>query len=158
LLAKGHDLWVLHRSGEFHEFAREAERFGVAHRVIAADAVHPRRQLIQDYQACDLCIQASREEGLGFSPLEAMACHVPVIAAAVGGLKETVIDGYTGWTYRVADAEALGTRIAEILANPEEAQRRAVAGRELVRSRYDQSMVFGRLERLIEAECAKSEL
>ena len=137
LLAKEQDLWLLHRSGGFQEFVREAERFGVAHRVIATDAVHPHRGLVQDYQASDLCIQASREEGLGFSPLEAMSCGVPVIASAIGGLKETVVDGRTGWTYPVANPEALATRIEEVFANPEEAEKRAQAGREMVLSRYE---------------------
>ena len=68
LLSKGQDLWLLHRSGRFREFVFEAGRFGVADRIIATDAVHPQRELTQDYQASDLCIQASREEGLGFRP------------------------------------------------------------------------------------------
>ncbi len=157
LLAKGQDLWLLHRSGGYHQFMREADHFGVAHRIIATDAVHPQRELVQDYQASDLCIQASREEGLGFSPLEAMACGVPVIAAAVGGLKETVVDGCTGWTYPVANPEALATRIEEVFANPDEAERRTQAGRETVRRRYERKVVFNRLQALIEADCQRSQ-
>ena len=157
LLAKEQDLWLLHRSGGFQEFVREAERFGVAHRVIATDAVHPHRGLVQDYQASDLCIQASREEGLGFSPLEAMSCGVPVIASAIGGLKETVVDGRTGWTYPVANPEALATRIDEVFANPEEAGKRAEAGREMVLSRYERKVVFDRLEALLEADCQRAQ-
>jgi glycosyltransferase involved in cell wall biosynthesis len=157
LLAKGQDLWLLHRSGGYREFVREAERFGVAGRIIATDAVHPQRELAQDYQASDLCIQASREEGLGFSPLEAMSCGVPVIASAVGGLKETVVDGCTGWTYPVANSEDLATRIEEVFANPDEAGRRAQAGREMVRRCYERKVVFDRLEALIEADCQRSQ-
>lgn len=106
-----------------------------------------------DYQASDLCVQASREEGLGFSPLEAMACGVPVIASAVGGLKETILDGCTGWTYPVADGQALTSRIEEVLDNPSEAHRRATKGREMIGRRYDRQLVFDQLEALISEDC-----
>jgi glycosyltransferase involved in cell wall biosynthesis len=152
LRSRGKNLWLLHRSGGFREFVREAERFGVGSRVIATDAVDPRRDLARDYQASDVCVQASREEGLGFSVLEAMACAVPVVAAAVGGLKETVLDGCTGWTYPVGDAEALSSRIEEAISNPCEAARRAQAGRELVCRRYERQLVFDRLEALVKAD------
>jgi len=143
LLDSGEDIWLLHRSGGYKTFLRDAERFGIVHRVIATDAVHPHRQLPLDYQACDLCVQASREEGLGFSPLEALACGTPVIAAAVGGLQETIVDGRTGWTYPVGDAEALARSIRAVLDDPGEAARRAFAGRSMVRAKYDRHFVFG---------------
>jgi glycosyltransferase involved in cell wall biosynthesis len=142
LLNSGRDLWLLHRSGAYQTFAGEAERFGVGARVIATDAVHPHKQLPLDYQAADLCVQASREEGLGFSPLEALASGVPVIASAVGGLKETIRNGETGWTYSAGDAEALAKCIEAVLDNPTEAVRRTAIGREMVLLRYDQRVVF----------------
>ncbi|HLB88018.1 MAG TPA: glycosyltransferase family 4 protein [Terriglobales bacterium] len=145
LLESGRDIWLLHRSGGYKAFLRDAERFGIVHRVIASDAVHPHRQLAPDYQACDLCVQASREEGLGFSPLEALACATPVIAAAVGGLKETIVDGRTGWTYSVGDAEGLARCIKAVLDDPAEAARRAFTGRSIVRTRYDRRFVFRQL-------------
>lgn len=146
LLEEGHDLWLLHRSGGYRAFLEEARRFGVAHRVVATDAVHPHGQLPDDYRASDLCIQASREEGLGFSPLEALASGVPVVATAVGGLRETIIDGQTGWSYPVGDAAALARSIVAVLSDPAEAERRAAAGREMVREKFDRRLVFARLE------------
>lgn len=146
LLDEGRDIWLLHRSGGFQSFVKEAERFGVAGRVVATDAVHPHERLPDDYRASDLCVQASREEGLGFSPLESLACGTPVVAADVGGLKETVVDGRTGWTYPVGDANALARCIGEALDDPAEAARRAAAGRELVRAAFERRLVFGRLE------------
>jgi glycosyltransferase involved in cell wall biosynthesis len=145
LLDAGHDLWILHRSGGFRSFEHDAARFGVAERVIATDAVHPHRELPLDYRACDLCVQASRAEGLGFSPLEALASEVPVIATAVGGLRETVLDGRTGWSYPVGDVDALVRCMEAVLHQPEEAGRRAVEGRRLVVERYDSRRAFERL-------------
>jgi glycosyltransferase involved in cell wall biosynthesis len=151
LLEEGHDLRLLHRSGGFRAFVEDAARFGVAHRVVATDAVHPHAQLADDYRAADLCVQASRAEGLGFSPLEALACGTPVVAADVGGLRETVIDGETGWSYRAGDAQDLARRIEEALGDREEAARRAANGRELVRAHYERREVFTRLRETVAA-------
>jgi glycosyltransferase involved in cell wall biosynthesis len=149
VLKMGRNIWLLHRSGGYRALIKEAERFGIAERVIATDAVHPYRQLPLDYQASDLCVQASREEGLGFSALESLACGVPVIAAAVGGLKETILDGQTGWTYQVGDSAALTKCIEAVLDDPIEASRRAAAGRALVCSRYERRVVFEQLTKII---------
>jgi glycosyltransferase involved in cell wall biosynthesis len=158
LLDQGRDLWLLHRSGGYRQFMKDAERFGIASRVIATDAVHPHQKLFMDYQASDLCVQASRAEGLGFSPLEALACEVPVIAAAVGGLKETILDGETGWTYPVGDQLALARCIEVVLDDQVEAARRAAAGREMVCARYDEQIVFARLESMSWVRDQKSEI
>lgn len=149
LLKTGRNIWLLHRSGGYRALIKEAERFGIAERVIATDAVHPYRQLPLDYQASDLCVQASREEGLGFSALESLACGVPVIAAAVGGLRETILDGQTGWTYQVGDSAALTRGIEAALDDPIEASRRAAAGRALVCAKYDRLIVFEQLMGII---------
>jgi glycosyltransferase involved in cell wall biosynthesis len=151
LLEEGRDLWLLHRSGGHRAFLEDARRFGVDGRVIATDAVHPHRGLADDYRASDLCVQASREEGLGFSPLEALACGVPVVAAAVGGLRETVRHGETGWSYTSGDASALAACMREALGDAEEGARRAARGRELVRERYERAEAFALLEEVIEA-------
>ena len=149
LLDAGRDLWILHRSGGYRQFLSDAERFGVGARVIATDAVHPHHQLPLDYQACDVCVQASRAEGLGFSPLEALACETPVIASAVGGLRETIIDGETGWTYPVGDSAALARALDEVIAKPDEAHRRAHNGSVMVQRRFDRSAVFAQLNDLL---------
>ena len=156
LLDRGRDLWLLHRSGGYVAFRAEAERIGVAHRLIATDAVHPHRELPADYQASDICVQASREEGLGFSPIEAMACGIPVVASAVGGLRETVIDGRTGWSYPPGDANKLAKCIEEILDSPAEAERRSREGLRLVRDRFDHRDAFARLEAVIKQDCRES--
>jgi glycosyltransferase involved in cell wall biosynthesis len=149
LLDAGRDIWLLHRSGGHRSFLEDARRFGIAERVIVGDATHPHHQLPQYYQACDLCVQASRAEGLGFSPLEALACGVPVVATAVGGLRETIMDGRTGWTYPAGDAEELAKCIAAVLDDPVEAARRASAGRQMVRACFEREFAFTQLAHAI---------
>jgi len=145
LVEAGRDIRLLHRSGGFRAMIGAAEAAGIRDRVIATDAVHPERELPRDYQASDLCVQASKAEGLGFSPLESLACEVPVVAADVGGLRETIVDGSTGWTYPPGDAAALAGAIADALDHPDEAARRARAGRAMVLERFERGSVFDRL-------------
>jgi glycosyltransferase involved in cell wall biosynthesis len=159
LRQQGRNLWLLHRSGGFRKFQQDAESFGLADHLIATDAIHPHRDLPLDYPACDICVQASREEGLGFSPLEALACQTPVVASAVGGLRETIVDGDTGWTYPVGDDEALAARLIEMMSNPAEGRRRAANGRRMVCERFDRQLVFAKFTELIESlvPCAPQE-
>jgi glycosyltransferase involved in cell wall biosynthesis len=145
LRQQGRDVYLLHRSGGFERLVSDARRRGIADRVIASDAVDPRDELPLDYAASDLCVQASRAEGLGYSVLEAMACGVPVVASAVGGLMETVVDGSTGWSCPPRDPAALHGRIGDALDHPVEARRRADAALRMVRERYDGDKAFDRL-------------
>lgn len=149
LRERGREVVLLNRSGGWRDLLVAARRLGMADSVIATDAVHPHLELPDDYRACDVCVQASREEGLGFSVAEALACRIPVVATSVGGLPETVIDGRTGWLYPVGQPEVLAARIAEVLDNPDEARRRAAAGRALVRERYERRVVFDELDRIV---------
>lgn len=51
------------------------------------------------YGALDLLVHPTTavDENFGYVPVEAMACGVPVLGAAYGGLKDTVVDGETGF-------------------------------------------------------------
>lgn len=151
LLADGRNVWLLHRSGGYRALREEAEHLGISARVIATDAVHPTNELPATYAAADVCVQASRAEGLGFAPLEALACGTPVVATAVGGLRETIFDGETGWTCPPGDARALARAIAAVLDAPAEAQRRAAVGRQMVIDRYERTRVFDQLDRVVSA-------
>jgi len=140
----GHNVRLLHRSGGWRALTDLARGLGVADRVIATDAVHPESELPDSYRAVDVCIQASLEEGLGFSPLEALACGTPVVASSVGGLRETIVEGRTGWSVAPQDPRALAAAVADALARPDEGARRAREGRQMVESRFERRRVFDR--------------
>lgn len=147
LSAAGQRVRLLHLSGGYQELIKLAREIGVEEHVIAGDAVAPFGTLADHYRASDVCVQSSREEGLGFSPLEAMACGVPVVATAVGGLNDTLYAGQTGWPVPVGDAAALAAAISEILNDPAEAARRTQAGAQRVELMYERKVVFDALER-----------
>jgi glycosyltransferase involved in cell wall biosynthesis len=150
LRQEGRDVRIVHLSGGYREFVARASAHGLENAVIARDAIPPFSSLADWYRAADVCVQASREEGLGFSPLESLACEVPVVASAVGGLRDTIRDGDTGWTYPVGDADALAGALREALADAAEALRRARRGREMVRASYERTRAFDALEQSLQ--------
>lgn len=67
----------------------------------------------------DLVVLPSEQESFGLTALEAHACGVPVIAAAVGGLPEVVIDGETGFLLQVGDISEMSRKALSLLTDPE---------------------------------------
>jgi glycosyltransferase involved in cell wall biosynthesis len=63
----------------------------------------------------------------------------------VGGLRETIVEGETGWSVPAGDAAALARAIADALDHPEQARQRAAAGRTMVARRFERRAVFDRL-------------
>lgn len=60
----------------------------------------------------DIYVQPSRQEAFGLAILEAMAAGLPVVATAVGGIPELVVDGETGMLVQADDSVALADKIS----------------------------------------------
>lgn len=84
----------------------------------------------------DVFAMPSLSEGLGVAVLEAMAAGRPVVASAVGGLRESVVDGVTGFSVPPADARALAEGIGKLVANPSLAAELGSAGRARARENF----------------------
>lgn len=86
----------------------------------------------------DLALHCSTDaEAFGRTVIEAQAMGCPVIASDLGGPRETVAQGQTGWRVPPGDAQALASAVAAALALPPEARATMGAeGRRLVRARY----------------------
>jgi glycosyltransferase involved in cell wall biosynthesis len=80
--------------------------------------------------------------------MEAMAAGAPVVATAVGGTTELVIDGETGFLAPAADAEALAQRIIYALQNFDQTGRVAERGRQRVLSLFSMRRMVKSVERL----------
>lgn len=75
------------------------------------------RRMALYYQASDVYIHAALGEVFGKTITEAMACGIPVVATAVGGIPEQVVDGVTGFLVPPYDARAMGCAIQRLLLN-----------------------------------------
>lgn len=95
------------------------------------DRVHflgelPWEDVVRHYQGMDLFTAPARWEGFGLTPLEAMACGVPVVASRVGAFETLIKDGETGSLVPADDQQALTAAIRHWLDNPQD---REAAGR-----------------------------
>lgn len=100
-------------------------------------------------RAADGFVLSSRYEGLPMVLLEAGACAVPVVATDVPGTREVVADGETGWLAPAGDAQALATKMMDLMRMPPDA-RLAMgerARRRVVRS-FSMEAALDRWERL----------
>lgn len=70
------------------------------------------------YQALDLFVAPQRWEGFGLTPLEAMACGVPVLATRVGAFEELIVDGETGRLIPPDDISAMTKALGVVLGDP----------------------------------------
>jgi glycosyltransferase involved in cell wall biosynthesis len=78
----------------------------------------------------------SRFEGICLAVIEAQAAGVPVVATPVGGIRETVLEGETGWLVPPHDVVALAERISWCLGHAEEARAVAAEAQRRVHERF----------------------
>lgn len=114
---------------------RLAELLGVADRVRLVGAV-ARPDVPALMRSADLVVCAPWYEPFGIVPLEAMACGVPVVATAVGGFLDTVVDGATGILVPSKRPDRLAAAMRKLLAEPFWREAYGTAGVDRARSRY----------------------
>ena len=107
----------------------------------------PHHLLSTYYRAADVVVVPSRSESFGLVALEAAACGVPVVAAAVGGLRTLVRDDVTGFLVDGRDPADMASRVDELLAHPGRADAMGRAAAAEAR-RYAWPATAGRLRRL----------
>lgn len=110
---------------EGRRLAAVAADLGLADRVMFAGRV-PHGDLPDLINDCDVVVATPWYEPFGIVPLEAMACGVPVVGTAVGGLLDTVDDGGTGLLVPPGRPVEIAAAVAGLLADP---VRRAAMGR-----------------------------
>ena len=71
------------------------------------------------YRAADVVLHAARTDNFPNTVLEAQACGRPVVATAVGGVPEQIVEGRTGFLTPPGDAAAMAARIQQLLDDPE---------------------------------------
>lgn len=96
----------------------------------------------------DAVVCASWYEPFGIVPLEAMACRIPVVATAVGGQNDTVLDGFTGFSALPREPRTIATALRSLLESPDLRQRLGAAGRHRVEERFCWDRIARETERV----------
>jgi glycosyltransferase involved in cell wall biosynthesis len=100
--------------------------------------------------AADLVVLASSSEGMPRAILEALALAKPVVASAVGGVPELIVDRVTGRLTTPGEPAALAEAILAVLGNPGEALDMGRRGRQHVAERFSLRQAARRTEAVYE--------
>jgi glycosyltransferase involved in cell wall biosynthesis len=100
------------------------------------------------YDAMDVLLLPSTNEGTPVSVIEALAAKRPAVATRVGGVPDVVRDEVDGFLVEVGDAEALADRLARLAHDPERRARMGAAGRARVLERYAVERLVDDVDRL----------
>lgn len=96
----------------------------------------PHDELLRLYERAAVVVCPSHREGFGVACAEAMAHGRPVVASAVGGLRDLVVDGETGLLVPPGDATALRAALERLLADADLRRRFGEAGRDRARELF----------------------
>jgi glycosyltransferase involved in cell wall biosynthesis len=139
--------------GRLGDIAREE---GVLERVLFTGR-RGRDALPALYSAADVFVTTPWYEPFGITPVEAMACGLPVVGSAVGGVKYTVVDGKTGFLVPPRDPEALAERLAALATRPQLAAAMGREGQRRARQLFTWRRVAGQMADLYESMLPQSE-
>lgn len=100
---------------------------------------------------CEFFVQPSIEEGFGLVFVEAGACRKAVVATAVGGIKDIVVDGQTGLLVDPDNADALASAIECLLQAPERAIAMGEAGLQRIQASFSLNSMAAKYDTLFKS-------
>jgi colanic acid/amylovoran biosynthesis glycosyltransferase len=124
------------------EFEQLIQSLNVAH-VVKLLGWRQQQEIIHILDRCHVFIAPSvtAADGNQDAPVntlkEAMAMGLPVIATQHGGIPELVQDGVSGFLVPERDADAIATKLIDIIQHPEQWEAMGAAGRAQVEAHYD---------------------
>lgn len=129
------------------EYVRMLHQFAQEHQLPVSWHSATPEKMPEVYRSHDALVFTSEwEEPFALTPLEAMACGLPVIGTMTGGSRELFRHGENALTYEAGDASQLAERLRLLLASAELRARLASTGHEEVRSRFAMPVIVDQVE------------
>ncbi len=107
-----------------------------------------RRDMAAVLACADVVVLPSRQEGLSLALLESMAAGRPIVATAVGGTGQALVDGVTGILAPPREPERLARAINDILSDPRRAADLGTAAAQDAHARFGAERMLGTVERI----------
>ncbi len=102
------------------------------------------------YSDLDIVVLTSLNEGTPVALIEALAAGRPVVATEVGGVRDVVEDGVSGYCVASGDINAFARRIADLIADPGKRVEFGAKGREAVRVKFSKERLIEDMAKLYE--------
>lgn len=131
--------------GEGPQLRLQAERLGIADWILW---LGERQDVHAILPVADIGLLVSHQEGFSNALIEAMGWGLPMIATAVGGNLDAIVDGQSGRLIPPRDPAALGAAILELALDPPKRRAMGLAARERTLTMFSQDACVGRYDRL----------
>ncbi len=126
--------FLLAGEGELKESIKQlASHLGIAGNTFLLGRCENIAQLLN---VSEVCVLSSRAEGFSNSILEYMAAARAVVATDVGGAREAIIEGETGYLVPSGDDEMMAERIISLLRDPAKSRLLGERGRRVVEEKF----------------------
>ncbi len=106
----------------------------------------------EEYLINDLFVMAAIDEPMPISPLEAMACGLPVICSDTSGAREYIQENYNGSIYRSDDYADLVNKIEHIISDKRYLQYMGQNSCKLIQEKYSQEKYYSSFMRMVKSE------
>jgi glycosyltransferase involved in cell wall biosynthesis len=136
---------------EYPRYARSVQsvlqRLGIPCKLLGDLGVY---EMVVHYQCSDLVVIPSFMEAVSLSALEAMACGTPVLATAVGGMRELITHNVTGFLTEPGDSDALSQELERVLLDSQLRRVVSIRGRKKVSAEFTWRIVADQTSKVLE--------
>lgn len=130
-----------------------AKKLGIEQHVFFVSETSDTKEVLFDL---DVFVMPSLKEGLGLALMEAMACGLPVVGTAVGGIKNLIQDGKNGLLVNPADPLELAKAILALLRDPSKSDSLGKNAGNFIKENFSKEEMVLKTERMY-SECVKAQ-
>ncbi|MFA6047654.1 MAG: glycosyltransferase family 4 protein [Parcubacteria group bacterium] len=113
------------------ELKNQTKELKLENKITFTGFVTPNTQFLKYYNAADVFVLPSLNEGMSNNMLEAMASGLPIIMTPTGGAEELIKDGVNGCIVRFKDSADIAEKLEKLINNPELCKKMGIESRKI---------------------------